>query len=52
MPSWDIETIAVDGTGQRQPTYSMGANTYLYVMIPNEETVKAAKEKIKEIIGG
>ncbi len=50
MPSWKIDTFAVDGTGSKQPTYSMGSKTKLYVMIPKESTIKTAKQKIKEIM--
>lgn len=48
---WQIETISVDGTGSMQPTYSMGVNQPLYVMIPNEVTITQAKEKIAEVLG-
>ena len=50
MPSWKIDTYAVDGKGSSQPTYSMGSKTKLYVMIPDENTIKVAKQKIKEIM--
>ncbi len=48
---WQVESIAVDGTGTYEPTYSMGANRLLYVMIPSEETVKNARNKIYEYLG-
>ena len=32
------------------PTYSMGYDLPLYVMIPNEDTVNSAKEKINEYL--
>ena len=47
---WKIETISVDGAGSMQPTYSMGANLPLYVMIPDEATVVQAREKIAEVL--
>ncbi|MBR3157421.1 LCP family protein [Candidatus Saccharibacteria bacterium] len=47
---WQVESIAVDGTGTMEPTYSMGANRPLYVMIPSEDSVKNAKEKIDEYL--
>ena len=44
--NWQVESIAVDGTGTYEPTYSMGANLPLYVMIAAPETVQNATEKI------
>ena len=48
--NWQVESIAVDGTGDYQPTYSMGANRPLYVMIPNMVTVNNATAKITEYL--
>ncbi len=50
MPSWKVESIAVTGTGDMQPTYSMGSKLKLYVMNPDMKSVKMAKEKIKEVL--
>ena len=47
--NWQIESISVDGTGSMQPTYSMGSRP-LYVMIPDESTVAAAKAKIAKYL--
>lgn len=47
--SWQVESISVDGAGSMQPTYSMGSRP-LYVMIPDETTVNAAKAKIAEYL--
>ena len=47
---WQVESIAVDGTGTMEPTYSMGANLPLYVMIPNQDTVTNATNKINEYL--
>ncbi len=49
MPKWEIDDYSVDGNGSKQPTYSM-PSTSLYVMIPNEETINTAKNKIKNIL--
>lgn len=49
LHSWTIEKISVDGTGAMLPTYSMGAQK-LYVMIPDQSTVDAAKAKINEYL--
>lgn len=49
MRKWEIETINLDGKGSSQPTYSMG-NQKLYVMIPNQKSVDAAKVKIQEYL--
>ncbi len=50
MPSWTIDNYAVDGSGGKKPTYSMGANRYLYVMIPNQDSVNTAKQKINAVL--
>ena len=50
MPSWNIESIAVTGTGDMQPTYSMGSKLKLYVMNPNMDSVNKAKQKIQEVL--
>lgn len=44
-PNWHVESISLDGTGSMQPTYSIPSQD-LYVMIPNEDTVATAQEKI------
>lgn len=49
LKSWQVESISVDGKGSTQPTYSMGSQP-LYVMIPDQKTVDAAKEKIQEYL--
>ena len=48
--SWQVESIAIDGTGSMQPTYSMGANRPLYVMIPNQESINNAVNKIHQYL--
>lgn len=45
MRSWQTESISVDGTGAKAATYSMGA-AQLYVMIPDQASLSAAKQKI------
>jgi LCP family protein required for cell wall assembly len=44
--SWQTESISVDGTGASLPTYSMGSRK-LYVMIPDESTLEAARQRIE-----
>ena len=44
---WSVESIQLDGSGAMLPTYSMGSQK-LYVMIPDQATVDAAKAKILE----
>lgn len=51
LSSWKVESISLDGEGAMLPTYSMGYDLPLYVMIPNEETVNNAKNKINEYLG-
>ena len=48
---WDIETYSVNGSGQSSYTYST-SNTKVYVMIPDQSTVDAAKEKIQAVLDG
>lgn len=49
LKNWEVESIALDGSGAMMPTYSMGARK-LYVMIPNQSTISAAQAKIKEYL--
>lgn len=48
--AWSIETYSVTGTGGSETTYST-PNTKCYVMIPNEDDVQEAKEKIAAVLG-
>lgn len=50
MPSWDIKTYSVDGTGDNQPTYSLSSPNY--VMVPNEDTVNQAKDYLTRMHNG
>lgn len=50
MPSWNIISNTLTGTGSYNVTYSCGSQK-LYVMIPNNENVEDAKQKIKLIMG-
>lgn len=50
MSSWSIDDNALTGTGSFESTYSLG-NLKSYVMIPDEESVTEAKEKINEVLG-
>lgn len=50
MPKWEIESIAVTGTGSSNYTYSMGHNYRLYVMEPNMASINNAKAKISEVL--
>lgn len=50
QPKWKVESIAVNGAGTMLPTYSMGSNLPLYVMIPDEATIVSAKNKIDEYL--
>ena len=51
MPSWNVGTLNLDGTGSSNYTYS-GGNMKLYVMEPDINTVNKAKEVINEIKNG
>lgn len=50
MASWSVSSCSVDGTGANNYTYSMPKQK-AYVMVPNEATVNAAKEKIDQVMG-
>lgn len=50
MSSWTIETQSVDGYGASKSTYSMPGYDNLYVMIPYQETVTKATNKINSIL--
>ena len=51
MAVWNVESYSVDGTGAMLPTYSVpGMN--LYVMEPDMDTVKVARDKIKAVLTG
>lgn len=47
---WKVESVAVDGTGTYEPTYSMGANLPLYVMIPSNESITSVTNKINQYL--
>ena len=46
---WDISSQAASGTGDSQPTYSMGS-LKLYVMWPDEEVVSNLSQKMKDLL--
>lgn len=48
--SWNIVSCSVDGYGDSRRPYSMSTNAY--VMIPDQETVDAAIEKINQVRNG
>ena len=48
-PKWQIENISLNGSDALDYTYSYGG-TKLYVMIPDNETVINATNKINEIL--
>lgn len=50
MTSWTIDSQSVDGYGIAATTYSMPGYDNLYVMIPYEETIEAATNKINQIL--
>lgn len=50
MSSWTIKTNSLTGTGASRTTYSLG-NIYSYVMIPDSDSVDAAKQEIKDVMG-
>jgi hypothetical protein len=51
MPKWIVTSISLDGYDARRYTYS-GGGSQLYVMIPNEESIEEAKQKINDVLEG
>lgn len=51
MAKWTVTSISLDGSDGRRYTYSCPGQQ-LYVMIPNEESIEEAKQKIAEITNG
>jgi len=49
MTRWSVSSVSADGSGASLPTYSMGAQK-LYVMIPDEVSLKSAKNKIYSVL--
>lgn len=49
MPSWKVESMSVDGTGDYQTTHSTGSQK-VYVMRPNQSTVDAAKQALAAVL--
>ncbi len=47
--NWNLESITLDGIGAMLPTYSAPSQE-LYVMIPNEDSISAARNKITEYL--
>ena len=47
---WVIDTYAVRGSGTKSTTFTMPRTT-TYVMIPNEEDIEVAKQKIDAVLG-
>ena len=50
LKKWTVESYSLDGVGDMQPTYSMG-DINLYVMQPDEITIKIAQNKINDCLG-
>lgn len=49
LKKWSTESYNLDGVGDMQPTYSMG-EINLYVMQPDEITIKIAQNKINDYL--
>ncbi|MBL8122115.1 LCP family protein [Candidatus Saccharibacteria bacterium] len=49
MHAWSVQSLSVNGTGDSQPTYSMG-DLLLYVMQPNESSIANAQTALREIL--
>jgi len=51
MVGWEITSHSADGNGASMTTFTR-PNNKAYVMVPNEDTITAAKEKIAAIMSG
>lgn len=49
LGDWNIESISITGKGTYDSTYSMGSRQ-LYVVIPDNASVKEAQERIEAIL--
>lgn len=49
MPKWTMEAVSITGHDSHQSTYT-GGSQLLYVMAPDEESIRLAGEKIKEVM--
>lgn len=47
MPSWDIQSYSVNGTGDYAVPFSMSSSAY--VMVPDMNTVNQAKEYLTQL---
>lgn len=51
MAKWTVTSISLDGSDGHEYTYSYSGSP-LYVMIPDEETIELAKQKISAVLNG
>ena len=51
MPKWSVQSVAVTGTGGSEVTYSYRGES-LYVMWPNEKSVKHASTLVQRVLDG
>ena len=49
--SWDIESVAAVGTGDRQSCYSSGSQS-LYVMWPDTDSISEISSKMNSVLNG
>ncbi len=50
-PTWSVESMVLEGKDDTKPVYSL-SNQYSYVMVPDEQSVEQAKEKIAQVLKG
>ena len=51
MPKWNIKSISLNGSDSSDYTYTYSSGK-LYVMIPNGDSIKEAKENIQKVLDG
>ncbi len=49
MRGWTIQQQSISGVGKSTPVYSM-PNSYVYVMVPNQDSIDAATSKIVDVM--
>ena len=50
MPKWKISEFSLTGTDAERPTYSMGSQLPLYVMLPDNNSIEKAKNEINRVM--
>ena len=52
MASWEFKSVQLSGKGVRQYGGAMMPDSYLYYMLPNEDSVNACATLINQMVNG